>query len=739
MARAQGFIDPIVLLARFRSFAQPSDVVAPTENLRAGAVLHARGLINSQAIQHNMDWIWPFWVHQQFDPGKESFIPRAFSLTHINLTHRDWVALGVPDFSEMPLVDPRGLVMPLFDSWSLDAWIIAHDGSELIPSKLTAVRQYLDMRESPTVITRGKHQNLHLTAKVETVMESGPLCRISLSGDADKSALLVIALRPYNPEGISFINEVSKAPNGQGWEVNGKHSVNFPAPDLYQFSTYHEGDVYHKIKSGAQENKKQVKCDVGMATAAAVYELKPYTARELNIKIPLAGQSDKKNNFVPATSGELWKKSLEGYCKLKLPDRDTRYLYDAAVRTLILHTPKEAYAGPYTYKRFWFRDAAFIVNALSCAGLPGRGKRVLDKSMSRQNRSGYFLSQDGEWDSNGLALWAMRRYCELTGEKPDSNWGRPIWRAGKWIQKKLISQGPEPHAGLLPSGFSAEHLGPSDYYYWDNFWGAGGLRSGAYLLSLMGEEKRAKELRECSKKLLLAVERSLENASRGTGTQAMPASPYRRLDSGSVGSLAAGYPLKLWGPRDPRLLRTADYLLENFLIGGGFYHNIAHSGINPYLTLHLAQVLLRAGNLNFMRLMEGVKSLASPAGQWPEAIHPRLRSGCMGDGQHVWAAAEWLLMVRNCFVREEESDDLLILCSGVPGRWLVPDSPISFGPAPTSFGTVNISLSLEKEQIRIGWKAEWHSKEPSIQIRLPGYPTVTPRPGSSYVNIPIKR
>ena len=30
----------------------------------------------------------------------------------------------------------------------------------------------------------------------------------------------------------------------------------------------------------------------------------------------------------------------------------------AALRTVLLLSPREIYAGPYTYKRFWFRDAA---------------------------------------------------------------------------------------------------------------------------------------------------------------------------------------------------------------------------------------------------------------------------------------------------------------------------------------------------------------------------------------------
>ena len=84
VARQQGFIDPVTILSKFQNFAQPSDVIAPKELLREGVVLHARGLMNSQAIQHNLDWVWPFWVEQQFNPRNEAFIPRAFSLTQIN-------------------------------------------------------------------------------------------------------------------------------------------------------------------------------------------------------------------------------------------------------------------------------------------------------------------------------------------------------------------------------------------------------------------------------------------------------------------------------------------------------------------------------------------------------------------------------------------------------------------------------------------------------------------------------
>ena len=47
VARARGFVDPISVLARLHSFAEPSEVAAPVELLRAGVVFHARGLMNA--------------------------------------------------------------------------------------------------------------------------------------------------------------------------------------------------------------------------------------------------------------------------------------------------------------------------------------------------------------------------------------------------------------------------------------------------------------------------------------------------------------------------------------------------------------------------------------------------------------------------------------------------------------------------------------------------------------------
>jgi hypothetical protein len=358
----------------------------------------------------------------------------------------------------------------------------------------------------------------------------------------------------------------------------------------------------------------------------------------------------------------------------------------------------------------------------------------LDCFRSRQTAQGYFLSQEGEWDSNGEALWIMRQYCEMTGNVPPKEWKESITKAGQWICKKRLSGHLQvPHAGLLPSGFSAEHLGPNDFYYWDDFWGVAGLKAAAFMSTAYQDKDNAVFFEKESSALLMSIEQSLKYVDKRLKRPAIPASPYRRMDSGAIGSVVASYPLRIFKPNDPRISDTVEFLIKKCLVHGGFFHDMTHSGINPYLTLHLAQVLLRAGDPRYFGLMTAVAKLASPTGQWPESVHPRTGGGCMGDGQHVWAAAEWVLMIRNCFVREE--DNRLILCSGIPRIWLENNQTIAFGPAPTSFGGIQISIKPQGQNILVEWHGQWFAKEPPIDIQLPGFTNATISPGTNSLEL----
>ena len=735
VARAHDFLDPVSILSHLHRFAQPSEVAEPIELLRAGVVFHARGLMNTRAIQHNLDWIWPYWVERQFEPKDCSFIPRAFSITHVNLTHRNWTAVGLPDYEEMPIVDPRGLVTPFMDSWSLDGWIVTEDGRSLIPSRLPSVSQRLCFDKGVAVITESSFDGLSLASQVEVRLESQtPVCRLCINARAESKAWAVISLRPYNPEGVSFIHDVGFQSDRKAWIINGKRFVEFNVPpDRHRLSDYRSGDVHIGLASPGTQDA--VRCEVGMATAAALFELKPDEPREIVVRVPLTGDKKLRRSLLFVSGSAGWEEALRGHCELRVPDERFQFLYDAALRTIILHSPADVFSGPYTYKRFWFRDAAFILNAMLCVGLTDRAERALNRFPARQTRSGYFHSQEGEWDSNGEALWIMHRFCELKGCQPKREWLQAIHRGGRWIKHKRLSDGLNaPHAGLFPAGFSAEHLGPNDYYYWDNFWGIAGLRAAADMIESLGKRQVAEDFRQEADALMNAVKRSLELTASRRFRAGIPASPYRRMDAGAIGSLAVGYPLQLWPSHDPRLLDTAEFLMEKCFVNGGFFQDMIHSGINAYLTLHVAQVLLRAGDPRFFDLVRAVAECASATGQWPEAIHPHTGGGCMGDGQHAWASAEWILIMRNCFVREE--GNRLILASGIPVCWLQQGKSLSLGPTPTPYGVISVSIQPGPEKVLVTWQAAWRGgREPILEVRLPGYQPVTARQGETAIEI----
>jgi hypothetical protein len=166
-------------------------------------------------------------------------------------------------------------------------------------------------------------------------------------------------------------------------------------------------------------------------------------------------------------------------------------------------------------------------------------------------------------------------------------------------------------------------------------------------------------------------------------------------------------------------MNTVQWLRERSFFANGFMQEMIHSGVNAYLTLHVTQVLLRAGRIgDAHQLLDAVADFASPTGQWPDALHPRTRGGCMGDGQHVWAAAEWVMAVRNLFVFEEQGDVLVI------GAGLNPDWEcgwVGFGPAPTRFGNITVRAHLLAGETEVKLDAKWFSTAPRIEVRVPGF------------------
>jgi hypothetical protein len=722
-----------------RHLNKPSEVTVPNELIPAGVLMQLRGLMNLHVLSLHSDWVWPYWMERQSSPHSESFIPRAMSATYINLTHRDWTGVGYVDGQREAVVDPRGLVTPWENGWSLDTWLF--DGQHfLFPSHLDSshVRQWR-ADGLPWVFTELRFPNAQLLLETYPIRVEGNdfgVLQALVRNPREEEWFdggIAFSLRPANPEGISLIREL--AYNSKGfWLVEKNLAVILgQVPSKWCASNSERGDAAHLLLK-QRDNSHTAHCAAGLCTGVTLHpaRLAPGQAQTFFAIMPLEPIPPRLVTFEFFSSAHMakhksharqaWQNRMQEGMRLTLPDETLNACFEANRATLLLlHDGANITAGPFTYHRHWFRDAAFMLSALQKLGYHKLCQRVLATYPARQWKNGYFCAQKGEWDSNGEAIWSMMEYYRLTRDDRFLTEVYPaIKRGALWIERKRhdVTITKKKPRGLMPAGFSAEHLGPNDFYYWDNFWSLRGLWDASEAASILGQRADADLFRTYArnyeKDLLDSVHMELEH----NPAQVLPAAPGRPPDAGMIGNICAAYPLALFDIRStPWLQRTVRFIRDHLFHGDGFYQEMIHSGVNSYLTLQMAQCLLLMGDAGAFDLINYMLKLGSPTFCWPEAIHPRTRGGCMGDGHHGWAAAEWVLLLRSLLFVEKFGELHVTPC--IPVEWLHAGAKMEARHAPTYFGPVDLEINVSENAVTLRVTPNWWEAPEHIIWTLP--------------------
>lgn len=719
-------------LTTFQRLGETLEIEPPGEMLPTGARTVFRAIRTRGAAQIAPEWLWAYWIERQLDPSSPAFTPRGHLPFLANVTHRNWTAVGNVGSPWEGIVDARGLVTPWFDGWSLDWWIGAEDRWHL-PSREPAVRQAL-VDSVPVVETVMRIPGGDAAQRVYAVRAQEELLVVEVENRSPVPVAVAFALRPYNPEGLAVLERITVERDTV--LADGRPALLLPrAPAAVAASTFTAGDSVADVVAGRTTAGpfRPVKDPAGLASAAFVYPL-PHRST-LRVAMPLVrerrtrrrGLARRRAAALPEvdiahlpTSADVargWKAQLRRGLRLVLPDPRLQAAVDSNRAFLLLfHDGDEITPGPFTYHRFWFRDAAYMLAALDRFGFHAEVAEVLRSYPGRQQADGFFASQRREWDANGAAIWTIAEHHRLTGDGALLDELLPAVRKGaRWIIRKRRERrraAPEVQ-GLLPPGISAEHLGPFDYYYWDDFWSLRGLLDAAWLLGLGGDGEAAAEAAAAAEELRRAITASLDLAAARNGDVAMPAGPTRGFDAGMIGSLVACAPLGLLPAGDPRVAGTLRVIKERFCRGDAFYQSISHTGLGTYLTLQMAFCELETGDPAAWRRLQWMLDAATPTFTWPEAIHPRLGGGCMGDGHHGWAAADVLSFVRHVVVRET-GEDSVALCPFFPPDWA--GQALEVGEAPTHSGRVSFGLRWHGDRPALLWECE----RPGVRLTIPG-------------------
>lgn len=511
----------------------------------------------------------------------------------------------------------------------------------------------------------------------------------------------------------------------------------------------------NELLLGRLKNQARVYVDCGSASekvARPAVCISYEKGTEAWAKLPIAGQPTAEKTINPqgaiaalAAAEEKWEKFLSKGAKIILPDEKLNNLYKTSLINLMLlrlHLPQESPAediyvvrpGVTVYADFWYRDGAYLCRAFDVAGYPDEAEKSLrlfwrSKGLVNGNNAwlqaanGCWHYPPNEWDGQGQAPWALMSHYRFTRDKAWLEKVYPSLQSGAhWtrtsIQKtKWSTETPRPiNWGLFPVGLG-EAIGEG-YIYYHNFWGVFGMKEileAARVLDKKDDvewmEKVHTQFRE---DLLRSVKTAFETTGKGEYIPGDPFSSRLRI----WGSLAALYPCGILEPNDPMLTGTLTTMwqrMEQASPGEDQYIFFNNPKLWTYITTDWAECYLLRGELDkFYRLFNGYVRHASPTNAWIEEIFLDSRIGT-GDMPHGWAAADYILLLRDSIVSERDGG--LHIAAGVQPNWLM-KGPVEVRDLPTEFGEVNLTIRREDRGQPLSVTVKM-SKFPDAQEKLP--------------------
>src|SRR3954470_584577 len=249
MGRLRISDDIVRHLSTFQRLGETVEVQLPTEVVPIGARTVFRALRTRAAAQLGPDWIWPYWLERQLDPRSPAFIPRGHLPFLANMTQRNWTMVGNVGSPWEAIVDPRGLVTPWFDGWSLDWWIGADDRWHL-PSREVAVRQRL-VDDMPVVETAMRVPTGDAVQRVYAVNDAGgELVIVEIENRSKLPFAVALSVRPCNPEGLAVVERIGLH-DGTTVTVDGRVAMLLPKrPSRVAASVFHAGDAASIVMGG---------------------------------------------------------------------------------------------------------------------------------------------------------------------------------------------------------------------------------------------------------------------------------------------------------------------------------------------------------------------------------------------------------------------------------------------------------------------------------------------------------
>ncbi len=438
----------------------------------------------------------------------------------------------------------------------------------------------------------------------------------------------------------------------------------------------------------------------------------------------------------------LWATQEAGMMGIEVPEAKVDATYRAAIAQMLesrIQTPTgwEQCPNRLQYRAFWIRDAAIESEALDLAGLHAAAAQNLSFVDAFQQADGLFISQAGQYDEWGEALWALAQHAELSGEPAYA--AAQLERIGAAIGWLSAASAADP-LGLLPASNPDDNELAYGHIAGDDLWAAAGLRSAIAAATLAGEsaadtpagqsagtaaatpaEANAGAAAEANASTAATPAEANADATAWTAVDRRFEAALDRAIAAAVareghippvldakggqdwGNYWAAFPVQVLGARSPAVTATLRWARGRMAEGLPTY--LGGSELHDYLGFRIFQTELAAGDAAdaVAGLYAELVHTTATDGGWETGIAPfGGRASATNLAPHGTFAAEYVALLRNMLVADTPAGGVRLLAGASPA-WLGPGQRIAVTGAPTDHGVISFALRSTPREEMLTW------------------------------------
>lgn len=455
--------------------------------------------------------------------------------------------------------------------------------------------------------------------------------------------------------------------------------------------------------------------------------LQPGESRVLDFKMPYEPLDPSGADFAALQAARFddyygrtvsfWQKIFDAGIQIELPEQKVVDTFDANLLFPLIARNKEGghfiqKVNEFQYDAFWLRDASAIVRMYDISGYHRIARECLEFFPRWQQPDGNFLSQGGQYDGWGQALYAYGQHYRFTRDLEFAEGVFPsILKAVDWLRAARRS---DPYH-LIPATTPGDNEEISGHVTGHNFIALGGLLNAIAIADGLDAEE-AKALRAEYDDFLAALKARL-----GVMTAAGYIPPgLDSLGGNDWGNMESVSPEQILSPHDRMVTATLAETRKKYAEGIMTYSR--GRWLHHYLTISNTETEVIRGDdrLALEELYALLVHTGSTHTGFEFSIIPwGTRDFGMNLAPHGWFSAKFRSLLRNMLVRE--AGKTLHLFSCLSPAWIRDGATVAVRRAPTFFGTIDAELKFAGEKASLKISSTFTDAPERIVVHVPWF------------------